>query len=1169
MRADQGTELEYTDTVAGRAAALFREHARAIHRNTDQLFAALMTVQWLAAVLVALGTAPQTWAGPVSWVHPHVWAALFLGGVLTLPAVLLCLVRPGRWATRQLVGVAQMLMGALLIHLSGGRIETHFHVFGSLALLAFYRDGSVLIVASAVVALDHLIRGLLWPQSVFGSDLVEAWRWLEHAGWVVLEDAFLLLACRQSLREMRAIAARQAELEVVNERTEHKVCERTAQLAAQAEQLRVSEEHFRTAFGNAPIGKALVAPDGRWLKVNQAMCELVGYSEAELLRTDFQALTHPDDLEADLDQARRLLAGAIRTYQMEKRYLHKDGHVVWILLSVSLVRDAGGRPQHFISQVQDVTERRRVEAELRASEQRTRLLLESSGEGIYGIDPEGRCTFINRAAAELLGGPPEAFLGRNMHDVIHHSHADGAPYPVADCRIFRAVQVRTACRESGEVFWRHDGAAFPVEYTARPLLDGAEVRGAVITFTDITARKAAEAELHRAKEAAEQASRAKSDFLANMSHEIRTPMNGVLGMTELALDTDLTDLQREYLTTVRGSAQSLLTILNDILDFSKVEAGKLDLEAVTFAPREILADGLRGLAPRAQHKGLELVVSVDPAVPEYLVGDAGRLQQVLVNLVGNAIKFTVAGEVVVSVGLPIADCRLQIDQTENPAASFDLQSAICNLQFSVRDTGIGIPADKQRMVFDAFAQADSSTTRKYGGTGLGLAISRRLVALMGGRLWVESTPGVGSTFHFTARLGIGQGSGVFSGFADVSALAGLPVLVVDDNATNRRLLEQILSGWGVRPTLAADGPAALAALRNATRRGEPFPLVLLDVHMPEMDGFTLARQIKDSPELASPAVVLLTSGGDGADLARCRELGIAACLMKPVKQSALLSALLTALGRPAAPARQRGQSVGESSAAAPGLRVLLAEDNAVNQLVAVRTLAKEGHTVVVADNGLQVLARLEHDDFDVLLLDVQMPEMDGFEAARAVRAREAGTGRRLPIIAVTAHALKGDRERCLDAGMDGYLSKPIRRAELRAALGEVLAANGRSVPDAEGAAALHGRSPYDRAAALAGLDGDEELLQQLAELFVQESARLLAEMESALARGDVLTVRNAAHTLKGAAYPFVAPAAAAAAARVEGIAGENAGEVNAAYRSLVREVDDLRDALAALVGAPA
>lgn len=711
---------------------------------------------------------------------------------------------------------------------------------------------------------------------------------------------------------------------------------------------------------------------------------------------------HSDDCERVL---RRWLSVEEQQEEYDYRIVRPDGHIRWISVRTFAVKDAAGRTEKIVGIAKDCTEQRYSE-NARAF---LAAIVDSSHDSIVGTDLNGRILSWNKASEKLFGYTAEEALGQHI-GILFGPERQGDYLQSLD-RIHDIE--RTHYFESVRV--RKDGVPVDVLVILSPVQDSAgELQGVSAIYHDITSRKLADAQLLKAKEAAEAAARAKSEFLANMSHEIRTPMNGILGMTELALDTELDATQREYLNAVKYSADSLLAIINDILDFSKIEVGKLEVDPIEFNFRDHLGQAMKALAARAHEKDIELACCVPPEFPNFVVGDPIRLRQVILNLVGNAIKFTEKGEVVLRAEIVAED------------------ESHLTLHYSVRDTGIGIPPEKQKLIFEPFSQADASTTRKYGGTGLGLTISMRLIEMMGGRLWLESEPGKGSTFHFTTQLGRAGSLAASSPAIGAALLKNLPVLVVDDNQTNRQILETTLQHWSMKPVCASSAHEALLVLHSAKELGQPFALMIVDCHMPEVDGFMLVEEIRQQPHLNSLPTLMLTSGGQRGDGARCKELGIAAYLIKPVLPSDLLEALL----RVVAPAGGSA-ALGTTPVTRHTLRqdrrslhILLAEDNSVNQRLASRLLEKQGHSVVVAGDGAKALDAIGKESFDLVLMDVQMPVMDGLEATGAIRRRESVAGTHTPIIAMTAHAMAGDRERFLAQGMDGYVSKPIQSREL-------------------------------------------------------------------------------------------------------------------------------------------
>ena len=758
-------------------------------------------------------------------------------------------------------------------------------------------------------------------------------------------------------------------------------------------------ERYRQLVENASDIIFQADVGGYFTFVNPVVLRLTGYTEKEILGKHFTELIHPDHREKVMRFYGRQFVKRIPVTYNEFPMVTKHGVTLWIGQSTQIIMD-----EETIVGVQsiarDITDRKQAEERLLRANQEQQRLLSTAATAIFTLDSAGIVTGVNEEFSLITGFEKEDIIGKPS-SVLREQQSDEPYIP------FQLGTKDRLVRHQCSILTKDGRGLTVLENASVERDDEGRIIGGIESFIDVT-------ELIEARKLAEQACVAKSEFLANMSHEIRTPMNGIIGMTELALSTELTEEQRDYLQSVKISADSLLGLINDILDFSKIETGKLELVPMQFSLRDCIADTMTTMAIGADNKSLELVYSIPSNVPDAVIGDPGRIRQILVNLIGNAIKFTAEGEVAIS-------AKLEEETNEE----------IC-IQFSIADTGIGIPPEKQDKIFNAFEQADGSTTREYGGTGLGLSITALLVEMMKGRIWVQSEMGKGSVFHCMVWLSRSTEPASRRIASDASSLKGIEVLVVDDNATNRRIVEESLRTWGIKVTSVDGGKAALEEMKKAEITGRPFSIVLVDYMMPGMDGFELTEKIRADPSIANATVIMLTSAGQRGDAARCLELGISAYLLKPINQQQLLKTMTGSLQKNTV--NKTGSSfltrhsIRESQRS---LNILLAEDNPINQKLAVRLIQRMGHKVSIALNGRQALEAIETEKFDIILMDVQMPEMDGLEATQAIRTRESLTGRpRVPIIAITAHAMAGDRDRCLEAGMDGYVSKPLNAQEL-------------------------------------------------------------------------------------------------------------------------------------------
>ncbi len=909
---------------------------------------------------------------------------------------------------------------------------------------------------------------------------------------------------------------------------------RTAELAREIQERRFTQtalEESQAAMHSLlealPLNCFRKDLEGRIIMANSRFCQTIGRPREEIIgKTDLDLFPEPQARKYRADDQHVIHTGQV--LEDIEEHVTARGEKLFVQVLKAPACDASGRIVGVQGIFWDVTHRFQLEEARRQSDARFRRLVESNIIGVIIARLDGTILDANGAFLQMVGYTREDLERRRLdwHDLI----APGRPFLTGETEMLLRREGRCPPWETEFIHLR--GYRIPA-LVGVAMLEGAQDE-CVCFVLDITDRKKMENDLKEAKLLADAANQAKSQFLANMSHEIRTPMNAIIGLTELVLNSSLTNQQREYLKMVLDSAESLLQIINDVLDFSKIEAGKMELVKEEFHLREEIGNAMKTLAIRAHSKQLELAYELDPRIPERLRGDVGRLRQVVVNLVGNAIKFTEQGEVVLSGRLEAED-----------------ESSV-RLLFAVRDTGIGIPFEKQQMIFSPFVQVDASSTRRYGGTGLGLAIANRLVALMNGQLWVESRPGEGSTFYFTCQFDRAQPNGGLPPLPE--ELQSARILVVDDNHTNRRILEQMLATWQLEHQGAASAGEALRMLIEATEAGRPYDLVVTDARMPGQDGFFLVASLRQIDSLAHTPVVMLTSGDHPEDRQRCEQVGVVAHLLKPVKQSELLDVLLDVLCGDGKRFTVDLPSTIPSGRIDQPLHVLVAEDSLINQRFIRALLEQYGHRVTVARDGRQVVQALEQQEFDAVLMDVQMPEIDGYQATQEIRQREIASGKHVPIIAMTAHAMQGDRERCLAAGMDDYVAKPVRASELFAAIQRVL--QSRKQPD-EPARPLPHRPPLiDWTEALKGVGGKKDLLDELIEIFRTEGPRLLQQAKQALEIQDSKQLRLAAHTLRGSVRYFASETLSQLAGSLETAAAQgNWREAELLYRDLVQQID--------------
>ncbi|OYP33174.1 PAS domain-containing hybrid sensor histidine kinase/response regulator [Rhodopirellula sp. MGV] len=840
---------------------ILKEQFVSIYSRTDRMFAVLMGLQWLAAIAIAFVTSPFTWNGSQSSIHPHVVMAFFGGGVLALMPIALAVFLPGRTSTRMTIACSQALFSTLLIHLSGGRIETHFHVFGSLAFLAAYRDPLTLAPATLIIAVDHWARGIWWPESVFGIATASQWRWLEHAAWVVFEVVILLIITKQSVNEMHSLASKSVQLDAALSLAEK------------------SEQRFREGFEQSALGMAFKKLDGTYIRINNRYCEITGYSRDELFTKRYQDITHPDDIPLHAKALEQLSSGQDSSCQIDKRYLHKQGHEVWVRLTLSLVRDSDGNPHQLMAAAEDITAERNAQALIK----KLSLVASKTRHSVIIAGPNGCIEWVNEGFTNLTGYSAEEAIGNSPGDLLQGVKTDTDTKNLIRKRLQNQESVSVEILNYGK-----SETPYWINLEIDPVFDSqGNLTNFIATQTDITDRKKRAEQLERATQAAEAANRSKSRFLANMSHEIRTPLNGILGFTDVLLrdwqSLDPSEMD-DHLSTIRRSGQHLLSLINDVLDISKIEAEQMQVELLDCSPHQVISDTISILRVTATEKGIGLDHRWEGPVPATIKTDPYRFKQMLLNIVGNAIKFTDQGSVLVVAYLS--------QETDN------------RLCIEVRDTGAGIPAEKINAIFEPFVQADDTVTRKYGGTGLGLPISKKIAESLGGTLSVASFVGRGSTFTATIDTGDvdyidldnmarqvpqhshAQNTPMPRKPITTNGLNGMSVLVVDDGDTNRKLIRLLLEREGAKVWMAENGQVAIDMVSRTN-----FDVILMDMQMPVLDGYTATSRLRQRG--FEMPIIALTAHAMQGDREKCLETGCSGYLTKPIDASALYETLST------------------------------------------------------------------------------------------------------------------------------------------------------------------------------------------------------------------------------------------------------------------------------------